>query len=489
MRRLDDGNPPVRCLLCGRVREDGEGGWRSFSAGDQVVHICDRHVEAFTLGMEWAERRRQATTTAEESTQRDEERDGRRRRIGLRLQSILDFDITPKRIHAELSRRVAGQSAAKRTLATAVRGHYSRVQARMADRTGERTTADADSLPRESVLLLGPTGCGKSFTCRSLSRIVNVPFWRDSMTKYTEDGYVGNSADELLSSLITVSDGYIPLAEKGMLFLDEIDKKATQMTRTGFRDVSGEGVQMALLEMLDTDGTTVFVCPSVGGRRNPNQQLVEFNTGDVFFILGGAFVGLADIISRRIGGRRRRLGFGGAVDRPVDMQLRESELLHEIEPEDLIEYGLIPELVGRIGGYAVFDPLTIDDLRHIMLDVEDAVVRQQQARAAIEGFSLEFDDEAIDSICRRAYESGMGARRLRSITSQTLAAVFFENTVQRRRGGALRVVVTADTVDDPDTYEVVRPPRAKARVRKTIEDETSQLDPSSTDSDAVDACD
>jgi len=478
MKRLDD-DELVLCLHCRRVKQPGEVGWEEFDIAASRLALCPLHAPAFALGIDWGDRRcrTQPTPTppppaTEQKDSKDAAADERRRRVEARLARINDFDATPAQIHRELSRWVAGQDAAKRTLATAVRTHYRRVQMRMVEESGKPPLVRPDLLPRETVLLLGPTGCGKSFTCRTLSRIVDVPCTHIAATSFSEVGYVGGDASDALSYAISASDGYIPLAEKSVVFIDEVDKKARRAVgnSSSYRDVSGEGVQVALLEMLDTGGSKIFVCPSVSGRRNPNQPLVEFDTRDTFFLLGGAFVGLADIIGRRIGGRKR-MGFTPRdEDTPRDAQLREAELLHETLPEDLTEFGLIRELVGRFGSYAVFDPLSRDDLKHIMTEVEDAVVKQHEARAQLEGFSLEFADEAVAAICRRAYESGMGARRLRSLTSEVVARIFFDIPQARGQGRPPRVVITAATVEDPAAYEVVRPRRAASRQPATSPD-------------------
>jgi ATP-dependent Clp protease ATP-binding subunit ClpX len=461
--RLD--SDAATCLHCGKVRSEGDPTWETHRLADTEVHLCGQHAAPFALGVTWSALDRRARDRAawEAAAREDDGRrarhEERRRRVEARLARIGAFDMLPLQIHSELSRRVAGQDEAKRTLATAVRGHYRRGQMRMLEESDEHPPVRPDLLPKETVVLLGPTGCGKSFTCRTLSTIVDAPYWGDSLAKYTAEGWVGNSVEELLGALVSVSDSFVPLAEKGILFLDEVDKKAKRAA-PGARDVGGEDLQFSLLQILETGGAKVFICPFVGGRRNPNQPLVEFDTRDVFFILGGAFVGLADIVGRRLGGRDR-LGFGTPTDTPRDRQMRESELLHEALPCDLIEFGLIPELVGRCGSLAVFDPLSRGELRSILLDVDDAVVEQQRARAQLEGFSLEFADEAIDAICDRAYTSGMGARRLRSLTGEVLTRIFFDMPSGVCRGGRRpRVIVTAATVADPTAYEVVRATRA-----------------------------
>ena len=455
------------CLHCRRVRHPDEPGWEQFDIAASTLFLCPQHAAAFALGIDWGDRRcrMQPTPTppppADAKPPEDEGLRGRRRRAEARLKRVFTWDMTPQQVFDELSRWVAGQDAAKRTLATAVRTHYRRVQMRMVDEKGKAAPIRPDLLPKESVLLLGPTGCGKSFTCGTLARrILDVPYHQQAATNFSEVGYVGGDVLDMLSAVVSASDGYLPLSTKSVIFVDEIDKAAKKDTH-GSRDVSGEGVQIQLLELLDL-GTKVYVCPSVTGRRNPNQPLVEFDTTDTMFILGGAFVGLPDIIRRRIGGRKR-MGFAPHDgDTPHDAQSREAAALHECLPEDLISFGLIPELIGRVNSYAVFDPLSRDDLRHIMTEVEDAVVRQHQARAQLEGFDLEFTPEAVDAICDQAHQSGMGARRLRSLTGETVRAIFFDLPGPRKGKSAPRVIVTAATVEDPSSYEVVRPRRTTA---------------------------
>ena len=475
MKRLDD--ELVLCLHCRRVKQPGELGWEQFDIAAAELHLCPLHAPAFALGLDWSDRRQriESTHAASRATEekKTEQREGvpeqRRRRAEARLKRVFTWDMTPQQVFDELSRWVAGQDAAKRVLATAVRTHYRRVQMRMIEEKGKAAPVKADLLPKESVLLLGPTGSGKSFTCRTLARgILDVPYHQQSTANFSEVGYVGGDVSDMLSAAVSAADGYLPLATKAVLMIDEVDKAAKKDVH-GSRDVSGEGVQIQLLELLDV-GSKVWVCPFVSGRRNPNQPLVEFDTTDTMFILGGAFVGLSDIIGRRIGGRRR-MGFAPrGHDTPQDVQSREAAALHECLPEDLIAFGLIPELVGRLGSYAVFDPLSVGDLRHVMTEVEEAVVKQHHARAQLEGFDLEFAEDAVDAICRRAYDSGMGARRLRSLTSEVVARIFFDIPQARGQGRPPRVVITAATVEDPAAYEVVRPRRTASRQRATSPD-------------------
>lgn len=295
------------------------------------------------------------------------------------MKRVWDFDMTPQGIYDHLSRFVVGQEEAKRTLSTALRTHYKRVRMRMMQDDGKKPPVDPDLIPKETLLVIGPTGCGKTHLLRTAGKIMDVPCHSVSMTSFTEEGYVGDSVQSILSGLIPLADNYLPLAQVAMVFLDEICKKARRAVGGGsYRDVSGEGVIHGLLAMLDTGGSKIQVPSQVTDRRGGAYTMVEFDTRDTFFVLGGAFSGLAEVIAADTGGRRR-LGFGAATDTPRDAQLRESELLHMAKPHHVAQYGFSPEFCGRIGSIAVMDPLSLDDLRHIMLEIEDAVVKQQQA--------------------------------------------------------------------------------------------------------------
>ena len=505
MKRLE-GDRVVTCLQCGIQRAPNVLGWEIYTLGETNLFLCPRHAEAFALGVEWASRDRRNKEAALErcaddsrrrlgesaggvkprctdeqlAQQQAEQHEARRRRVEARMSRVFGFNSTPEQIYTQLSQWVVGQDETKRTLASALRAHYRRVQMRMIQDGGKVPPIDPDIIPKETLLVIGPTGCGKTHLLRTAARVVDVPFRSVSMTAYTEEGYVGDSVESILSGLIPLADNYLPLAEKGMVFLDEVDKKARRaLGMSSYRDVSGEGVQMGLLAMLDTGGSRIHVPSQVTDRKQGGYSLVEFDTRDTFFVLGGAFLGLAEIIAKRVGGKES-LGFAAPSDaaRPStarDAKLRVCELLHAVQPEDIVEYGFVPELVGRIGSIAVVDPLSRDDMRRIMLDVDDAVVKQQQARAQLEGFELEITAEAVDAICEQACQSGMGARRLRSLTSEIVARLFFAMPSQRRATGkGPKVIITTATVTDPTAYEVNWP--TKPTVRRMVRQKAAHPD-------------
>ena len=367
---------------------------------------------------------------------------------------ISKFDMTPREIISELDSRIVGQEDAKRSLSLATRRHYRRAQVRM---IGEDERAD--EMPKENILLIGPTGSGKTFLSQNISKIVGVPFWRQALTSFTEAGYVGSDVENLLSSLLISSGRMTKLAESGILFLDEVDKKARRTTdhMGSPRDVSGVGVQQALLEMCDSKGAIVNVSVTgANSKGHPMRVTTPVNTRDIMFIFSGAFSdGLSDIIAKRLG-KKKRIGFSGEM-RDVDLIMEEADILHEVQHEDLEEYGFITEFCGRLGMIVTLDPLSQVDMKKIMLDIDGSVIKRLQLLADVEGFKLEFTDEAIDEIVGRCYRSGMGARRLSSMCVQCTEHIFLDlpDRVRDRKGKKkISVKVTDETVKDPSSFEV-----------------------------------
>jgi len=365
--------------------------------------------------------------------------------------SLLDFNMKPKEIYNELSKYVVGQEDAKRKLSVAIRRHYARLKFKILDLENKKTP----NIPKENILLIGPTGSGKTFTCRNISNIISVPFWTASMSGFTEDGYVGDSVESLMSSLLRESGYFTQLAECGMLFLDEIDKKAmkTAGNPSITRDVSGEGVQAALLDMIDTNGSIMNVGLNMGSRKHSQRYTERMNTKDILFVLGGAFSGLSDIIRKRTtSGKKIGFGVNNCELNAVDKQKEENELLHNVLHEDIIEYGFLPELVGRIGTIAVLDPLSENDLKNILLNVENSVIKQQKILASIEDLELDFTEEAINSIIKKAISSGMGARRLKGIVSEATERIFFDLSGEK---SGKKVRILEETIEDNSKYEIV----------------------------------
>lgn len=321
---------------------------------------------------------------------------------------------TPHELYAELSEYVVGQERAKRALSVAVYNHYKRIS------MGADVLDDDVELAKSNIMLLGPTGSGKTLLAQTLARTLRVPFAIADATTLTEAGYVGEDVENILLKLITAADFDIPRAEIGIVYIDEIDKiarKAENLSIT--RDVSGEGVQQALLKIVE--GTEASVPPQ-GGRKHPQQELIRIDTTNILFILGGAFVGLTDIIAERTG--KSVIGFNSEL--PESARRSEDELLARVLPEDLNKYGMIPEFVGRIPVVTSLAALSEDDLVRILVEPKNALVKQYARMFEFEESRLTFSDEALRAIAHEAVEHGTGARGLRSICERVLMDVMYD---------------------------------------------------------------
>ena len=343
---------------------------------------------------------------------------------------------TPHELYAELSEHVVGQEAAKRALSVAVYNHYKRIS------LGEQAKEGDVELAKSNIMLLGPTGSGKTLLAQTLARTLQVPFAIADATTLTEAGYVGEDVENILLKLITAADFNIERAEIGIIYIDEIDKVARKAENLSItRDVSGEGVQQALLKIVE--GTEASVPPQ-GGRKHPQQELIHIDTTNILFILGGAFVGLADIIAERVG----KSGLGFNADMPESKKHADAALLAQVLPEDLNKFGMIPEFVGRIPVVTSLSELSEDDLVRILTEPKNALVKQYKRMFEFEESELTFTDESLRAIAREALEHGTGARGLRSICERVLQNVMYDLPEHE---GASTVVVRATDITGETT--------------------------------------